>query len=70
MKGKKDKRKELEELEVVEKVKTMLTKEKPEMVRHAAWNTRDIEILNRHLFLTSKPMIYLVNIGDIQYVKK
>ena len=68
MKGAKDKRKQLEELEVINRCKEML--EKQEMVRDAAWKPNEIEILNKHLFLTSKPMIYLVNIGDIQYVKK
>ena len=55
---------------VVEKCKAMLSKSPPEMVRDAAWSTLEIEILNRHLFLTSKPVVYLANIGDTQYVKK
>ena len=29
-----------------------------------------MEFLNKHLFLSSKPMIYLVNIGGVQYAKK
>jgi len=62
MKGKKDKRKELEELECIEKCKEMLSK--CEMIRDAQWNAREVEILNRHLFLASKPVVYLVNIGD------
>jgi len=55
---------------VVEKCKAMLSKSPPEMVRDAAWSTLEIEILNRHLFHTSKPVVYLANIGDTQYVKK
>lgn len=32
-------------------------------VRNGEWTPRDMEYLNKHLFLTSKPVIYLVNIG-------
>jgi obg-like ATPase 1 len=39
-------------------------------VKDGVWSPREIEILNLHLFLTSKPVVYLVNIGDAQYVKK
>ena len=39
-------------------------------VRNGEWGPRDIEYLNKHLFLTSKPVIYLVNIGMEEYVKK
>ena len=62
MKRAKDKRKEQEELDVIERVKAMLTKGEP--VRDGTWAPKEIEMLNKHLFLTSKPVIYLVNIGD------
>jgi len=29
-----------------------------------------IEILNQYLFLTSKPMIYLVNLSEEEFIKK
>jgi obg-like ATPase 1 len=29
-----------------------------------------IEVLNRHLFITSKPVIYLVNLSEKDYIKK
>jgi len=32
-------------------------------VKDGEWSAKDIEYLNKHLFLTSKPVIYLVNIG-------
>jgi len=59
----KDKRKDQEELAVIEQCKKMLTEGTP--VRDGQWTPKEIEILNKQLFLTSKPVIYLVNIGDI-----
>jgi len=29
-----------------------------------------IDILNKHLFLTSKPVIYLVNLSEKDYIRK
>ena len=62
MKRAKDKKKEEAELAVIEKVREMLTKGEP--VRDGVWSMAEIAALNKHLFLTSKPVIYLVNIGD------
>lgn len=62
MKRTKDKKKEEYELEVIERVRNMLNNN--ESVRDGAWIPKDIEILNKHLFLTAKPIIYLANIGD------
>lgn len=39
-------------------------------IKDQEWGPKEIETLNEHLFLTSKPVIYLVNIGMTQYVKK
>lgn len=39
-------------------------------VRFETWNDKEIEILNQYLFLTSKPMIYLVNLSEEEYIKK
>ena len=62
MKRAKDKKKEEAELAVIEKVRAML--EKGEPVRDGAWAPAEIAVLNKHLFLTAKPVIYLANIGD------
>lgn len=67
MKRKKEKRDE-EEYETVEKAKAML--EDGKFVKDGQWSPKEIDFLNNHLFLTSKPVVYLVNIGDVQYVKK
>lgn len=29
-----------------------------------------IDVLNKYLFLTSKPMIYLVNLSEKDYIRK
>ena len=62
MRGSKDKKKELEELELINKVETLLKNKG--MVKDEIWTGAEINLLNKHLFLTSKPQIFLVNIGD------
>jgi len=52
----------------IEKVEAMLKDGKN--VRDAVWTGKEIEFLNDHHFLTAKPVVYLVNIGDVQYIKK
>lgn len=39
-------------------------------VRFQSWNEKEIEVLNKHLFLTSKPIVYLVNLSKEDYLKK
>jgi len=39
-------------------------------IRFADWDSKDIEVLNRYLFLTTKPCIYLVNLSEKDYIKK
>lgn len=51
------------------KVKTVLVDEKKH-IRFADWNTNEIDILNKHLFLTSKPGIYLINLSEKDYIRK
>ncbi|KAL3114621.1 hypothetical protein niasHT_014428 [Heterodera trifolii] len=33
-------------------------------VRQHEWNEKEIEVLNKHLFLTAKPIVYLVNLSE------
>lgn len=46
----------------------MLKEGKP--VRDGTWNVKEIECLNKHLFISAKPVVYLVNIGRDEYIKK
>lgn len=39
-------------------------------VKDGDWTGAEIEWLNQHSFLTSKPVVYLVNISEAEYAKK
>ncbi|XP_054753671.1 obg-like ATPase 1 [Lytechinus pictus] len=57
------------ELECVGRVLKYLEEEmKP--IRHAEWGANDVEVLNKHLLITSKPIIYLVNLSERDYIRK
>ncbi|KAK0178870.1 hypothetical protein PV327_007713 [Microctonus hyperodae] len=57
------------EYDTLLKVKTVLMEEKKQ-IRFADWSASDIEVLNKYLFLTSKPVIYLVNLSEKDYIRK
>lgn len=61
-----DKTKKLE-YDTLIKVKELLA---TKFVRQHEWNEKEIEILNKHLFLTAKPIVYLVNLSETDYIKK
>ncbi|KAF2881949.1 hypothetical protein ILUMI_24222 [Ignelater luminosus] len=62
-------KKQKPEYDVLAKVKGVLFDQK-QHIRFSDWSATDIEVLNRYLFLTSKPMIYLVNLSEKDYIKK
>lgn len=62
-------KKDKPEYDVLCKVKVMLD-EKKSPVRFGEWSATDIEVLNKHLFITAKPMIYLINLSEADYIKK
>ncbi|KAH8351266.1 hypothetical protein KR067_005530, partial [Drosophila pandora] len=51
------------------KIKEVLVDQKRQL-RFEDWNAHDIETLNKYLFLTSKPVIYLVNLSDKDFIRK
>jgi len=57
------------EYDTVCKIRTMLMEEKKQ-VRFGDWDIKEIEVLNKHLLITSKPMIYLVNLSEKDYIRK
>jgi len=57
------------EYEILCKIKKVLV-EDGRHIRFGDWNAADIEVLNKHLFITSKPMIYLVNLSEKDYIRK
>lgn len=38
--------------------------------RKMVWDSKEIDILNMHLFLTAKPVIYLVNLSEKDFIRK
>ncbi|XP_065319535.1 obg-like ATPase 1 isoform X2 [Gordionus sp. m RMFG-2023] len=67
-----------EEKDVLQKVKDILsgladgTDGKGRHLRlfRGEWTEKEIEVLNKHLFLTAKPMIYLLNLSESDFIKK
>lgn len=55
--------------ETINKVIQILGEERGNL-RFADWNEKEIEVLNKHLFNTSKPMVYLLNMAEEDYIKK
>ncbi|KAL5489671.1 hypothetical protein EMCRGX_G018789 [Ephydatia muelleri] len=62
-------KKDKPEFDILSKVSTFLTEEKKD-IRFGQWTAVEIEVLNKHLFLTAKPLIYLVNLSEKDYIRK
>ncbi|XP_072313741.1 obg-like ATPase 1 isoform X1 [Eucyclogobius newberryi] len=58
------------EYDIMMKVKNWVENEKKPVRFYLDWNEKEIEVLNKYLFLTSKPMIYLVNLSEKDYIRK
>uniref|UniRef100_A0A3Q3G131 Obg like ATPase 1 n=1 Tax=Labrus bergylta TaxID=56723 RepID=A0A3Q3G131_9LABR len=58
------------EYDIMMKVKNWIVDEKKHIRFYHDWNDKEIEVLNKYLFLTSKPMIYLVNLSEKDYIRK
>uniref|UniRef100_A0A2K6JQB4 Obg like ATPase 1 n=1 Tax=Rhinopithecus bieti TaxID=61621 RepID=A0A2K6JQB4_RHIBE len=52
------------EYDIMCKVKSWVIDQKKPVRFYHDWNDKEIEVLNKHLFLTSKPMVYLVNLSE------
>lgn len=57
------------EYDLLTKVLSLLSEDKKN-VRFSSWNGAEIELLNKHLFLTAKPVIYLINLSERDYIRK
>ncbi|XP_031562096.1 obg-like ATPase 1 [Actinia tenebrosa] len=62
-------KKKIQEFEVLKKLCEWVSEEKKH-IRFGHWNATEIEVLNKHLLLTSKPVIYLVNLSEKDYNRK
>lgn len=65
---KKDAKMLKDERDVLQKVVALF--EENLWVKDGTWSSKDIEFLNRHTFLTAKPVVYLVNISEEEYRAK
>ncbi|EGD75842.1 obg-like ATPase 1 [Salpingoeca rosetta] len=61
-------KKKKKELEIYEKIEKHLKEGKD--IRYGEWSRSEIEVLNEHLFLTAKPVIYLVNLSERDFKRK
>ncbi|KAG1658719.1 Obg-like ATPase 1 [Nymphon striatum] len=57
------------EFDILIKIKSLLVDDERHL-RFIEWNTAEIEVLNKYLFLTAKPLIYLVNLSEKDYIRK
>lgn len=57
------------EYDILVKIRGILCDEKKHL-RFCDWNANEIEVLNKHLFITAKPMIYLVNLAEKDFIRK
>jgi obg-like ATPase 1 len=57
-----------EEMAIIEKVEELLNKNLP--VREGNWNPKEIDFLNTLHLITAKPVVYLINIGENEYITK
>ena len=61
--GNKDDRKKVQfEIDVIKRCRELIETEL-KWIKDENWNTEAVEILNQYYFLTSKPVIYLVNVS-------
>ncbi|EKM57895.1 uncharacterized protein PHACADRAFT_251809 [Phanerochaete carnosa HHB-10118-sp] len=58
-----------EEIATVEKIYKCLTEDHKD-VRKGEWNNKEIDVVNGLQLLTAKPVIYLVNLSEKDYIRK
>jgi len=58
-----------EEFEMMQKFLAFLTEDKKD-IRLGVWTAKEVECLNNLLLLTSKPVVYLVNVTERDYIRK
>jgi len=62
-------KKHAHEFATLTKVKKLLEEDKRH-IRFSDWDGKEIEVLNQHLFITSKPVVYLVNLSEKDYLRR
>jgi len=59
-----------EEFKIITKILKILKEDQKHLRFITDWNATEIEVLNRHLPLTAKPMLYLVNLSEKDFIRK
>ncbi|KPM10672.1 GTP-binding protein CG1354-like protein [Sarcoptes scabiei] len=62
-------KKDKNEYDILCKFKQLLVDDRKHL-RFGEWNANEIEILNKYLFITTKPMVYLINLSEKDYIRK
>ena len=57
-----------EELDILEKIKARF--EDGIEIRKAEWTGKEVEYLNKQSFITAKPVVYLINLSERDYIRK
>jgi len=63
-------KKMVEEFEIIKKIHATVDGEKMHIRFKKDWDAKEIEVINQHLPLTAKPMMYLVNLSEKDYFRK
>lgn len=58
----------IEELALMKKCVEQLSND--QSIRMTEWGNKEVEMLNRILFLTAKPVVYMVNLSSADYLRK
>jgi obg-like ATPase 1 len=58
----------VDELELMKKCREMLQND--QSIRYGEWSNKEVETLNRILFLTAKTVVYMVNLSSQDYLRK
>merc|ERR1712142_789620 len=59
-----------EEFAIIEKCLNLLEKDEKHLRFIRDWSANEVEVLNKHLPLTAKPMLYLVNLTEKDIIRK
>jgi len=57
------------EYDIMCEIKEILVEQKRH-IRFGTWSANAVEVLNKHLFITAKPMIYLINLSEKDFIRK
>lgn len=63
-------KKDVEEFETIKRLLKIVDEDKKHIRFEKEWDAKEIEVINKHLPLTAKPMLYLVNLSEKDFIRK